>query len=161
MTGVQTCALPILLLVTASVPVATPTVFAAFDAAGAAATRDTAASLATSRHLAAELGAGLRAADLVVRAGVLAMANDLANVAMELVPGLQPLRRALVSRLRRSVGLSGSGPTLWALYPSLEAAEAAAGEVRAGLADGSILAPGETAPFVVATTIAADGETRP
>ena len=53
------------------------------------------------------------------------------------------------------IGLSGSGPTLWALYPALagaqEAAERVGHEARLGLLD----APGDGAPFVTATTIAA------
>ena len=34
------------------------------------------------------------------------------------LPGLVPFRRALSRVLGRPIGLSGSGPTLWALYPS-------------------------------------------
>ncbi|HEY8799921.1 MAG TPA: hypothetical protein VIM20_04930, partial [Candidatus Limnocylindrales bacterium] len=50
-------------------------------------------------------------------------------------------------------GLSGSGPTLWALYPSLDDADVAAASVRAAVATGFIDSPGEDAPFVAATTI--------
>ena len=48
--------------------------------------------------------------------------------------------------------MSGSGPTLWALYPSLDDAELAAASVRAAVATGFIASPGEDAPFVAATT---------
>jgi 4-diphosphocytidyl-2C-methyl-D-erythritol kinase len=94
----------------------------------------------------------MRAADLVRRAGVLAVANDLADAADALVPGLRALRRALTRLLGCPIGLSGSGPTLWALYPSLDGAEAAAGRVRDELAQG-LDSPGGGPPFVVATTI--------
>jgi len=56
--------------------------------------------------------------------------------------------------LGRPIGLSGSGPTLWTLYPSLETAEAAAVEVRRAVADGSIPTIGEQLPTIIATTIA-------
>ena len=64
------------------------------------------------------------------------------------------MRRALARVLGRPIGLSGSGPTLWTLYPSLEAAEAAAVEVRRAVADGSIPTIGEQPPTIIATTIA-------
>jgi 4-diphosphocytidyl-2C-methyl-D-erythritol kinase len=63
-------------------------------------------------------------------------------------------RRALNRRLGRPLGLSGSGPTLWALYASESDAAAAADLVRAGLRDGTLSAPAELDPFVAATTIA-------
>ena len=72
----------------------------------------------SSAHLAEELRAGLGAADLVARAGVLASANDLLPATALVVPALVPFKRALTRMLGRPVGLSGSGPTLWALYPS-------------------------------------------
>jgi 4-diphosphocytidyl-2C-methyl-D-erythritol kinase len=113
--------------------------------------------LATSEHLAVEWRAGLRADLLLARAGVLASANDLANAATVVVHGLRDLRRGLVRRLGRPVGLSGSGPTLWVLYASRSEAEAAAESVRAGLDDGSIVAPGAGRPSITATTIADSG----
>jgi hypothetical protein len=51
------------------------------------------------------------------------------------------------------VGLTGSGPTLWALYPSLDEAEAAAARVRDELRLGTLDSPGAGTPFVAATTI--------
>jgi len=95
----------------------------------------------------------MRAVDLVRRAGALAVANDLAAAADVLAPGLRPLRRALMRLLGTPIGLSGSGPTLWALYPSLDGAEAAAAKVRGELATGTLDAPGTQPPFVAATTI--------
>jgi 4-diphosphocytidyl-2C-methyl-D-erythritol kinase len=95
----------------------------------------------------------MRAAGLVSRAGVLAVANDLAGAADLLVPGLRTLRRRLMRLLGVPVGLSGSGPTLWALYPEIGSAEAAAGAIRNELSLGTLDAPGDRPPFVVATTI--------
>jgi 4-diphosphocytidyl-2C-methyl-D-erythritol kinase len=118
----------------------------------------------TSEHLAAELGPGhppMSAADLVFRAGVLAVANDLANAADVLAPGLRALRRRLTRFLGVPIGLSGSGPTLWALYPSLADAEGAAARVRAELELGTIDSPGAGPPFVAATTIATEPPRRP
>lgn len=154
---------PGVLLVTPAFPAATPSVFATFDDdvggrptdpmgrhAGSGSTR------AASEHLAGEWRAGLRADALVMRAGVLAAANDLAVAADIVVPGLRTLRRALVRRLGRPVGLSGSGPTLWVLYASGAEAATAAGAVSAGVADGSIVAPGAGDTSIIATTIGAN-----
>jgi 4-diphosphocytidyl-2-C-methyl-D-erythritol kinase len=146
---------PGVLLVTPAVAVATADVFAAFDAirpGGDGAIR------MSSTHLAEELRTGLSAADLAVRAGVLAMANDLLPAASLVVPALVPFRRALSRLLTRPIGLSGSGPTLWALYASQVEAAAAADIVRAALREGGLTPPGTSDPFVCATTI--DGGSR-
>ncbi len=142
---------PGVLLVTPAVAVRTPDVFAVFD--GTRSVGDGAVRM-SSEHLAQELGRGLAAHDLVVRTGVLAAANDLLAAAVLVEPGLVGVRRALARVLGRPIGLSGSGPTLWTLYPSLEAAEAAAVEVRRAVADGSIPTIGEQPPTIIATTIA-------
>ena len=84
---------------------------------------------------------------------MLASANDLWPAAAAVVPGLVPLRRALTRLTHRPIGLSGSGPTLWALYASLDEATAAAEEVRNAAAAGELPIPGDGAPFVAATTI--------
>jgi 4-diphosphocytidyl-2C-methyl-D-erythritol kinase len=128
-------------------------VFAAFDGRGAASAADPRSTRASSEHLAVELRVGLRAVDLVARAGVLASANDLAAAAFVTVPELLALRRGLSRLLGRPIGLSGSGPTLWALYPSVEAAVEAAGSVSRALGEGSLVAPGDGPPFVTATII--------
>jgi 4-diphosphocytidyl-2-C-methyl-D-erythritol kinase len=141
---------PGVLLVTPVIAVPTPDVFAAFDAIrrqGDGAVR------MSSAHLAEELRKGLTAADLVVRAGVLASANDLLPATALVVPTLVPFKRALSRLLGRPVGLSGSGPTLWALYPSEHEAADAAEVVRAHLRDGGLAAPGAREPFVTATAI--------
>ncbi len=142
---------PGILLVTPAVAVSTPDVFAAFAAirgTGDGAIRQ------SSVHLASELSGGLSAADLAARAGVLASANDLLPAVALIVPALVPFRRALTRLLRRPIGLSGSGPTLWAVYPSLTEAAAAAAVVGAAVSAGSLVAPGDAPPFVSATVIA-------
>ncbi len=141
---------PGVVLVTPGLAVPTPAVFAAY-AAGAGEDRGGAARLSSS-HLADELRAGLTARALVDRAGVLAVANDLLPAAATVVPELPVARRALGRRLGRPVGLSGSGPTLWVLYPSLDEAEAAATDLRAAVARGELTLPGGE-PFIAATTI--------
>ena len=97
--------------------------------------------------------------DFLRRAGVLAVANDLANAAYLVLPGLQSLRRALTRLLGVPIGLSGSGPTLWALYPSVREAETAATRVRDEARLGLLDSPGEGPPFVTATTITATSST--
>lgn len=143
---------PGLLLVTPSVGISTPAAFRAWDAGARVA--GGAARLA-SAHLAGELRTGLRLADLMVRASVMAAANDLAPAASVVEPALVPFRRALLRLLGRPVGLSGSGPTHWALYPSFAEASAAADGLRRSIAAGDLPSPGPREPFVVATRILA------
>ena len=153
---------PGIVLVTPAVEVSTQAAFAAFDADPAAASANRGSTRMTSEHLVTELRPGyprMSADDLVRRAAVLAVANDLANAADLLVPGLRALRRALVRLLGTPIGLTGSGPTLWALYPSLDAAEEAARRVRDEHAAGRLESPGAGAPFVAATTIEGQGRT--
>jgi 4-diphosphocytidyl-2-C-methyl-D-erythritol kinase len=145
---------PGILIVTPALGVRTPEIFGRLDAGGEAVPADPRSTRATSEHLASELRAGLRSADLLARAGVLTAANDLANATAVAVPALRTLRRALARLLGRPVGQSGSGPTLWALYPSLQAAEGAVAEIQAALGDGRLTAPGSGVPLVHATTIA-------
>jgi len=147
---------PGVLLVTPAVASPTGAAFAAFDDDPAAAPDNQGSTRMSSEHLAAELGpsyAPMGAAELVRRAGVLAVANDLAKAAYVVVPGLQALRRSLTRLLGVPIGLSGSGPTLWALYPAQHGAEEAAAKVRDTLALGLLDAPGAEPPFVAATTI--------
>jgi 4-diphosphocytidyl-2-C-methyl-D-erythritol kinase len=141
---------PGVLLVTPAIPAHTAAVFAAW-AGGAMAAPGIARR--TSEHFASEFGSGLTVRAFLERAGILASANDLLPAAAAVVPGLVPLRRALTRLLARPIGLSGSGATLWALYPSLDDAETAASTVRAALADATLAYPGEEPPFVAATTI--------
>ena len=145
---------PGILLVTPAMPVSTPEVFAALASGGAAAPASSGATRISSVHLAGELlGGGLRATDLVARAGILATANDLAAAAAVVAPGLLPFRRALVRLLGRPVGLSGSGPSLWAIYPSEQAAGEGASAVRVAIAEGRLQVPGDGPSFITATVI--------
>jgi 4-diphosphocytidyl-2-C-methyl-D-erythritol kinase len=149
---------PGVLLVTPAAPLSTAAAFRAFDADPAARPATAGSTRLTSEHLAAELGPGhppMRGGDLVLRAGVVAVANDLANAADVVLPGLRTLRRGLTRLLGVPIGLSGSGPTLWALYPALADAEAAAARVREEVRLGLLDSPGEGPPFIAATTIAA------
>ena len=144
---------PGLLLVTPDVPLATPAVFRAWDlgARGPAG----AARLASS-HLADELRRGMLTSDmLLVRASVLAAANDLAPAAAAVEPALVPFKRALLRQLGVPVGVSGSGPTHWALYASRAGAEEAAAKLREAVASGALVSPGPRPPFIEATTITA------
>ena len=153
---------PGILLVTPAVEVSTEAAFQAFDADPSAAPANRGSTRLTSEHLVTELSPGyprMSADDLVRRAGVLAVANDLANAADVLVPGLRALRRGLARLLGAPIGLTGSGPTLWALYPSFDAAEEAARRVRGEHAAGNLDSPGAGAPFVAATTIEGQGRT--
>jgi 4-diphosphocytidyl-2-C-methyl-D-erythritol kinase len=141
---------PGVLLVTPAIAVSTRDVFEAFAALRGVGDGSVRMS---SIHLAEELRSGLSAADLVARAGVLTMANDLLPATAAVLPGIVAFRRALNRRLGRPLGLSGSGPTLWALYASESEAAVAADDVRAGLLDGTLSTPGATEPFVTATSI--------
>jgi 4-diphosphocytidyl-2-C-methyl-D-erythritol kinase len=143
---------PGILLVTPAIAVRTPDVFAVFDGLRGGAPGDGSVRM-TSEHLAQELGKGLSAADLMARAGVLAAANDLLPAATAELPGLVPFRRALFRVLGRPVGLSGSGPTLWTLYPSEDDAATAARAVREAVAAGVLPSLGDGEPAILATTI--------
>ena len=145
---------PWVVLVTPAVAVSTPAVFAAWMAGARAAGHGAAA--AASRHLADELRAGMTARALVVRAGILAHANDLMPAAQHVLPSLVAFRRGLIRVLGTAVGQSGSGPTAWVIYPSREDADAAAAAVRDALADGRIVAPGVASPAVTVAPLVLD-----
>lgn len=146
---------PGLLLITAGLPLRTPDVFAAF-AAGA---RDAShgAALVSSQHLAAELAGGLSGAQLLDRAAALASANDLRAPARATAPWLRPFEHALRRLLGRPLALSGSGPTLFLLYPSQREAEAGASLVETALANGELAAPEGARPALIATRLIVPG----
>lgn len=144
---------PGVLLVTPALACPTPAVFAALDAGGPGTPLAAGSTRATSVHLAEELGRGLGSTELLARAGILAVANDLLPAASLVVPGLGDLRRTLRRQLGRPIGLSGSGPTLWALYPSEADASVAAEALSAGIASGELVAPGGGPPSIIATRI--------
>ncbi len=143
---------PGLLLVTPAVGLSTPAVFRAWDAGARLAGG---AARMASAHLAEELRRGIGLADLLARASVLAAANDLKPAAAAVEPALVPFKRALLRLLGRPVGLSGSGPTHWALYASRDEAAEAADRVRDAVASGALVGPGPNPPFIAATTILA------
>ncbi len=140
------------IVVTPALGVSTRAAFAAYDAG--ARPSDAASTLRTSRHLADELRTDtLGTEQLVARAGVLATANDLLPAATALVPALGPFRRSVGRFLGRPAAQSGSGPTVFVLYPSAHAAEADVAALREALGAGTLEAPGDGPPFVVATTV--------
>jgi 4-diphosphocytidyl-2-C-methyl-D-erythritol kinase len=141
---------PAVLLVTP--PIAAHTA-AVFEAWSGGAMGEPGVARRTSEHFASEFGSGLSVRALLERAGVLASANDLWPAAAAVVPGLVPLRRALTRLTHRPIGLSGSGPTLWALYASLDEATMAAEDVRRAAAAGELPVPGEGRALITATTI--------
>jgi 4-diphosphocytidyl-2-C-methyl-D-erythritol kinase len=141
------------LLVTPPIPAHTAAVFRAWSDG---AMGDPGVVRRTSEHFASEFGSGLSVQALLERAGVLASANDLWPAAAQVVPGLVPFRRALTRLIHRPIGLSGSGPTLWALYPSPEEAAAAGHVVEEAVAAGELPVPGEGTPFLAATSIETD-----
>jgi 4-diphosphocytidyl-2-C-methyl-D-erythritol kinase len=141
---------PAVLLVTPGLAVSTAAVF---EACASGIRPGSGAALASSRHVAGELAAGMTAAKFAERAGILAVANDLALATAAVVPTLVAFRRALARLVGRPVGQSGSGPTLWVLYPSIGTAEAAANRVREALATDDLVAPGARPPFVAAARI--------
>jgi len=144
-----------LLLITAGLPLRTPEVFAAF-AAGLRGTTQGAA-LVSSHHLAAELTVGLSGEGLLQRAAALASANDLLAPARAVAPWLRPFDHALRRLLGRPLSLSGSGPTLFLLYPSQREAEEGATLVANALASGELVAPEGLTPSLIATRLIAPG----
>jgi len=143
---------PAVLLVTPAVAAHTGAVFQAWSGGAMA---EPGVARRTSEHFASEFGSGLSVGKLLERAAVLAAANDLLPAAAAVVPGLVQLRRGLARLLGRPIGLTGSGPTLWCLYPSRSDAEAAAARVSEALDAGTLTSPGDDRPFVTAATIRA------
>ena len=147
------------LLATVGAGLSTRDVFAARAASGAAAvdtgTDDGAGRMPAAdraRELAARLARGSTAADLVSAATALRDANDLWAASIALRPDLAGARDGLEARLGRPVLLSGSGPTLFALYPSTMAAETAAAALRAAPVPGLAPAAIRVATFGRTTT---------
>jgi 4-diphosphocytidyl-2-C-methyl-D-erythritol kinase len=148
---------PAVLLITPRLPLATASVFKAY--AGGVRQADTAKAVEISEGLAAAMRAGLTTAGLMERAAELAFANDLRAAAVSIVPGLQAFVRAVEKVVARPVCQSGSGPTLWSLYPNLAEARKAVRFVRLAAVNGTLPLVGTGEPFIAATTIA--GRPRP
>jgi 4-diphosphocytidyl-2-C-methyl-D-erythritol kinase len=103
--------------------------------------------------LADALAEGADPATLASLAASLRDANDLWPAARTLLPTLGPLREALEAALGRPVLLTGSGPTLLALYPSPQDAQLAA----SGLAEAAL--PEAEGARLIATSTSAPGGT--
>ena len=119
--------------------VATAAIFAAFDRLQPRRGDARERAAAATERLASDLRAGLPAAELVRGAAELRDANDLWAALVALRPDVAQSRASLEARSGRPWLLSGSGPTLFALYASLaEAREAvqALGSGPAGRRDG-------------------------
>lgn len=142
------------LLITPDMRLSTETVYAAWDAVpsqgdgvaprGAGAPR---ARRSTSGTLAARLRLGIPAAELAE----LAPANDLWPVAASLRPGLAQIRTTIAALLDRPVHMTGSGTTLYVLYPAPEAARRAARLVRGAIEGSDRMYAGATRPTIIAT----------
>jgi 4-diphosphocytidyl-2-C-methyl-D-erythritol kinase len=128
-------------LVTSSTRLSTAAVFAELDRGSSIhATGRPGVSMAASPPLAAgsavaatasALAAGADASQVAELAPSLRDANDLWPAASTLLAALVPLRTALEHALGRPCLLSGSGPTLVALYPSPRDASLAASRLAA------------------------------
>ena len=109
-----------ILLVHPGVPLATGAVFEAYDDTACALTPPGSGS--TMRSL-----SGLR--DLVERVGAGLLANDLEPAATRLCPAIARVKNELCACEALGVGMSGSGPTLFALFADRARAEEARGRL--------------------------------
>ncbi len=141
-----------ILLITPRLAVSTEAVFRAY-AGGARPAGD--AALQISEELAAELRRSPVPSVLLDRAADLALANDLVPATAATAPGLPGFTAALTSLLERPVCQSGSGPSLWSVYATLDEARRAMKKVRQAVTGGSLPAVGDGEPFIAATLIAA------
>jgi len=141
-----------ILLVTPRLPVSTAAVFRAY-ATGYRPTSD--AALRISEEVAAALRVTPSPSVLLDRAHDLALANDLVPAAVATAPGLAGFTAALARIVERPVCQSGSGPSLWIIYETLDEARRGVRAVRQAISNGSLPIIGEGEPFVAATLIAA------
>jgi 4-diphosphocytidyl-2-C-methyl-D-erythritol kinase len=141
-----------ILVVTPNLAISTAAVFAAFSRGVRPA--DLGRSLAASEGLARALRGGADTADLLAMSADMAAANDLFPAACSVAPGLEAFREALADFLGRPTGQSGSGPTLWVLYPTGQRAGAAARSVDRAIRSGRLPAIGSGEPVAVATALA-------
>jgi 4-diphosphocytidyl-2-C-methyl-D-erythritol kinase len=107
------------LLVTPPIALSTAQAFARFDELGS-----TAESESVTRDLAQALLDGMSAETLVAWAPRLRDANDLWPAAASLAPGLTALREHLEEQTNQPWLMTGSGSTLFCLYPSVAQATA-------------------------------------
>lgn len=149
------------LLVTPPARLSTAAVFAELDRRAAAggvssaprgAVMGTAVPEAATEALAGALSSGADGAALVALAPALRDANDLWPAAQALLPVLGPLREGLEAALGQPFLLTGSGPTLLALYPSPQDASRAAARL-----DAAGLSVARGARIIASSTSAAGG----
>lgn len=115
------------LLITPTARLSTAAVFAEFDAAPPT------DSVAGERvdELASLLRQGIDGTTLAATAAMLRDANDLWGAAVALAPDLVRMHEATAAVLGHDMLMSGSGPTVFAVYPSGAAAEGAAERLQA------------------------------
>lgn len=142
---------PAVVLVTPQLAVSTAAVFKAY-AGGERLAGSRAFGI--SERLVEAVRAGIGASDLQAMLPELAEANDLLPAAASIAPGLNAFVAALQKAVGRPVCLSGSGPTLWSLYPTLAEARKAVRFLRLAAVNGTLPLIGSGEPFVAATTIA-------
>ena len=114
-----------LVLVTPARRLSTAAVFDEFDAQPARS-----GALASVDRVAAALGSGIDGARFADLMAALDETNELWPAATRLSPDIVLARTALAGRLGRPVLLTGSGPTLFAVYPSEEAAAQAGSDLE-------------------------------
>ena len=90
---------------------------------------------------------------MLQRSAALASANDLLAAARAITPWLRPLDHSLRRLLGRPLSLSGSGPTLFLLYPALYEAAEAGVLVEAAVSRGELALP-DGGVLVTATELA-------
>ena len=113
----------------------TPQVFGAWDSLAERSTADVGGPEAGASGRAVDdlshlLRSGATPGDLVARAPMLRAANDLWRPAVSVTPELATIRDTLETRIDRPVLMTGSGSTLFALYPDPDSAEHAALALR-------------------------------
>ena len=104
---------------------ATPLVFGVWDELDVEPASDRGTASHAVDALAHLLRSGATPGDLMAQAPMLRTANDLWRPAVTITPVLATLRETLEERLDRPVLMTGSGSTLFALYPDPGAAERA------------------------------------
>jgi 4-diphosphocytidyl-2-C-methyl-D-erythritol kinase len=137
---------PGLVLITPRERLSTAAVFAEYDRAPAG------GALERVDEVAELLREEVDGLTLAATTAMLREANDLWAPASRLLPGLAATRELAASILGRAVLLTGSGPTLVAIYPS----EAAA--TRAAVALGATLAPEFEGATIITTSTIGTGE---
>ena len=132
------------LLVTPGIRLSTADVFAAFDELGQPPSGRVGVTADATAQLAASLAGGMSGEALAESAASLRDANDLWPAAAAVAPELPALREAAERALARPVLFTGSGATLFCLYPSpghaVEAGRSFVEHLRPRIADARVAA---------------------